>query len=249
MKYLLIIFCFSIASSYGLAQCSSDAGPDYTITQSNDSIDQITLGGKTPTSGGSSNYSYLWSPTIGLSCATCPNPILTLSALNANTIFELKITDNTTKCVAKDEVVVNFNPVENKVFMILDQEGDDGSETFVVPEPTQKDIVPSDVHSYVDEDPKFPNGVKSLTEFIAKNLHYPETAIEYEIEGKCLVGMIINLDGSITDVRTLRGVSGCPECDREAERIVKLMPNFIPAKLQGKDVRSRYMIPVVFKLN
>lgn len=107
----------------------------------------------------------------------------------------------------------------------------------------------TEVVSFIDEDPIFPGGLGSLNQFLMKNLRYPETAIENGLQGKCIIGVIINSDGSLSDITVIKGVSGCPECDREAIRIVKLMPHWIPGKKDGIAVSSRYQLPISFKLN
>lgn len=261
MINLLKIFCISIVSSYGIAQCKADAGPNYSITQSKDS--KITLGGKPSATGGSSNYSYQWSPSTGLSCSNCANPIVTLSELTSNTTFVLTITDNSTKCISKDEVIVSFdmkdkssNSINNRQLVpieveeiSMDQDGDESFGEVVLPAEVEEVITAESICSFPEQEAEYPGGKVALTEFIKQNLHYPETALESEIEGKTYVGMVINLDGSISDVKILRGVPGCPECDKEAIRIVKIMPKFTPAQVNGKDVRSRYTLPVVFKIN
>ena len=71
-------------------------------------------------------------------------------------------------------------------------------------------------------------------------------AIEKGIEGRVFVGFIIDVDGSVTDVKLLRGIGG--GCDEEAVRVVKSMPNWKPGKLYGEVVRVSYQIPVNFKL-
>lgn len=250
MKKLLNLFCFSIFYTYGLTQCKADAGPDYTVTEANKSIDQITLGGKTPASGGSSHYSYLWKPSTGLSCSTCPNPTLTLSTLKANTTFELRVIDSASTCIDRDLVQISSTAFNNIPFhTISDDLGGYDAETNIGPqESTPKEEVSSDIIAFVDEDPQFPGGEKAMIQFIANNLRYPETAMEMAISGKCIVGFVVDIDGQISDVRVLKRVSGCPECDREAERIVRLMPKWVPGKVGGKAVKSRYQIPVNYKL-
>jgi protein TonB len=84
--------------------------------------------------------------------------------------------------------------------------------------------------------------------YLKKNLMYPIMARDAGIQGKCYIRFIVNADGSISDVRVLRGVTDCPECDQEALRVVKRMPNWAPGKVNGKAVRINYNLPIVFKL-
>ncbi|MBR3492376.1 MAG: energy transducer TonB [Bacteroidales bacterium] len=102
------------------------------------------------------------------------------------------------------------------------------------------------IFGMVEEMPGFPGGEVKLMEFIAKNINYPKEAIERSIEGRVFVGFIIDVDGSVTDVKLLRGIGG--GCDEEAVRVVKSMPKWRPAKQNGVFSRVSYQIPVNFKL-
>lgn len=100
----------------------------------------------------------------------------------------------------------------------------------------------------VDEEASFPGGRSAMMQFLAKNLHYPERAIENEFQGKVHVRFIVETDGSISDIKVQKGIPDCPECDEEAIRVIKTMPTWIPGKVQSKPVRSYFQIPVPFKL-
>jgi protein TonB len=95
-----------------------------------------------------------------------------------------------------------------------------------------------------DVDPSFPN----MAPFIQKKLNYPEEAIQLQKEGKCYLKFVVNLDGSVSEVSILRGVPDCPECDKEAMRVVRLMKNWEPGTINGKPVRSWMRLPINFKL-
>lgn len=79
-----------------------------------------------------------------------------------------------------------------------------------------------------------------------EQMQYPEEAKEFGIEGKCHIQFIVETDGSIIDVKILRGVPDCPECDKETIRFVKNMPPWIPATENGKPVRSTLQLPFYF---
>lgn len=111
--------------------------------------------------------------------------------------------------------------------------------------PDQPDLT---IHKVVDENPRFPEGDAALKQFIATNLKYPERAKELGIQGKCYLTFVVSETGQCSDFKVLRGVPDCPECDKEAVRILKLMPNWVPGKLNGKNVRSYYNLPVKFSL-
>ncbi len=104
-----------------------------------------------------------------------------------------------------------------------------------------------EIFGMVEEMPSFPGGEVKLVEYIAKNLNYPQEAIEKGIEGRVFVGFIIDVDGSVTDVKLLRGIGG--GCDEEAIRVIKSLPKWRPAKQNGVFSRVSYQIPVNFKLD
>ena len=106
-----------------------------------------------------------------------------------------------------------------------------------------------EVHTDVDEPAEFPGGRPAMNKFLSENMRYPETAVQAGLEGKCYLRFIVGTDGKITEVRVLRGVPDCPECDNEAKRVVKLMPKWKPGMIGGKGVRSYFDLPVNFTLN
>lgn len=102
------------------------------------------------------------------------------------------------------------------------------------------------VYYEVDEMPSFPGGLNGLMTFLAQNMGYPVTAQENGVQGRVTVSFVVETDGSITDVEVARSVD--PFLDREAMRIVKAMPKWTPGKKDGKPVRVKYTVPVVFRL-
>ena len=102
------------------------------------------------------------------------------------------------------------------------------------------------VYDEVDEMPSFPGGLNGLMTFLSQNMVYPVTAQENGVQGRVTVSFVVETDGSITDVKVARSVD--PFLDREAMRIVKAMPKWTPGKKDGKPVRVKYTVPVVFRL-
>lgn len=92
----------------------------------------------------------------------------------------------------------------------------------------------------------YPGGSKDMMNFLARNIVYPQQAIEEGISGKVYLRIIIEEDGSITNIEVLRGVS--PEIDEEAIRIIAYMPNWKPAMCDGKPIRSMVVLPLNFNL-
>jgi len=98
----------------------------------------------------------------------------------------------------------------------------------------------------VESMPGFPGGDDSLASYLERNLRYPGAAIENRIQGRVFVTFVIEEDGSVTNVRILRGIGG--GCDEEAVRVVRMMPRWIPGKQRGQPVRVQYNLPVKFTL-
>lgn len=99
---------------------------------------------------------------------------------------------------------------------------------------------------YPDKDAEFPGGARAMKSWISENLKYPKTATETHTEGKVYVEFIVLKDGSIEDIKILRGVSEA--IDKEAIRLVETMPKWKPGQQRGKDINTRNRIPIVFKL-
>ena len=102
------------------------------------------------------------------------------------------------------------------------------------------------VYQIVEEMPQYPGGEAAMMDYVAKNVVYPKDAQEKEISGRVFVGFVVEKDGSIGEVKLLRGIGG--GCDEEAVRVVKGMPKWKPGKQEGKPVRVSYQMPINFKL-
>ena len=102
------------------------------------------------------------------------------------------------------------------------------------------------VFQVVEEMPEFPGGMGEAMKFLAKNIKYPVAAQQAKIEGRVIVQFVVERDGSISDIHTVRSVS--PELDAEAIRVVSLMPKWKPGKQRGKAVPVKYTMPIMFRL-
>ena len=94
--------------------------------------------------------------------------------------------------------------------------------------------------------PEFPGGEQAMMKFVAENVQYPQEARDKEISGRVLVSFVVEKDGSIGDVKVVKGIGG--GCDEEAVRVVNTMPKWKPGMDKGKPVRVSYMMPFSFKL-
>ena len=102
------------------------------------------------------------------------------------------------------------------------------------------------VYNIIEQMPEFPGGAEAMMKFIAGNIKYPEAAIDKNIEGRVFVSFVIEKDGSVSNVKVLRGIGG--GCDEEAARVISSMPKWKPGKQKGEFVRVSYQIPIMFKL-
>ena len=93
--------------------------------------------------------------------------------------------------------------------------------------------------------PQYPGGDSALMNFIQHNLKYPQYAMENNIQGKVVVGFVVDTSGNVTKVSIKKGVS--PDLDKEAMRVIKLLTKFKPSMQQGKPRSTHMMIPIIFK--
>ena len=112
--------------------------------------------------------------------------------------------------------------------------------------PKETKVDENTIFQVVEEMPEFPGGIPELMTFLSKNVKYPTTAQEKGVQGRVIVQMVIEKDGSITDAKVAKGVD--PLLDKEALRVVSTMPNWKPGKQRGQAVRVKYTVPISFKL-
>ena len=98
----------------------------------------------------------------------------------------------------------------------------------------------------VEVQPEFPGGMDSMYAFIQKNLIYPEKAKAEGIEGRVFITFTIEKDGSVSNVKILRGIGG--GCDEVAKEVVEKMPKWKPGTQRGKPVRVQFNLPIKFEL-
>jgi len=133
----------------------------------------------------------------------------------------------------EEMVVVGYTPKEEVKYTKVEVEETE--------EPQEKVIF-----QVVEEMPEFQGGMGEAMKFLAKNIKYPVAAQQAKIEGRVIVQFVVERDGSISDVHTLRGVN--PDLDAEAIRVVSLMPKWKPGKQRGKAVAVKYTMPIMFRL-
>ena len=144
--------------------------------------------------------------------------------------------------VVEDDVEVEDIDINAEV----DQNEEIEEYVYEAPEIEEEEIQEEEIWLSVEENPEFPGGTAKLLEHVQKNLKYPMMARESDIQGKVFVNFVVEKDGSISNVKVLRGIGG--GCDEEAVRVVQSLPKFKPGKQRGNPVRVSYTLPIVFKL-
>lgn len=110
----------------------------------------------------------------------------------------------------------------------------------------KKPVEENKVFTAVEQMPQFPGGEAELMKYIQKNLKYPPVAMENNIQGRVVVQFVVTKTGKIGEVKVARGKD--PDLDKEAVRVVKSLPDFIPGKMNGQSVNVWYTLPITFKL-
>lgn len=95
---------------------------------------------------------------------------------------------------------------------------------------------------------EYPGGMAALKKFIGENLRYPEPAVEENIEGKIYLSLKVNKSGKLESVKIIRGMADCPECGKEAVRVVSLMHDWNVYPQHNRLMDTYYSLPIVFKL-
>ncbi|MBQ3575907.1 MAG: energy transducer TonB [Coprobacter sp.] len=152
----------------------------------------------------------------------------------------------------EEEIKSQEELIESKVTIsIADVEGNDeenGQDIADFKEAIKPVVEEEDnqVLEVVEQMPQFPGGQKALLQYISDNIKYPSIAQENGIQGRVVVRFVVKRDGSVGEVQVLRGVDAT--LDKEAVRVVKSIPNFIPGKQNGHAVNVWFTLPVQFKL-
>ncbi len=116
-----------------------------------------------------------------------------------------------------------------------------------VPKGPTETKVEKEIIDFPDVEAQFPGGAAALQAWIAKNVNYPQTAIEMNEQGRVYLSFVVEPDGSITNVAIVKSVSA--DLDKEAKRLVRAMPKWTPGEAAGERARTRCQIPINFTLN
>jgi protein TonB len=147
--------------------------------------------------------------------------------------------------IVADEVEIEEQLVIEEMEIDADSEVDFIVEEYSNEEP-EEEFEEEEIFTIVEEMPEFPGGMKALFEYLGRELSYPPMAKDARIQGKVYVTFVVERDGSIADVRILRGIGG--GCDEEAIKVVQSMPKWTPGKQRNKPVKVQYNLPINFIL-
>lgn len=149
----------------------------------------------------------------------------------------------------EDEIKSQEEIIESKVAIsIADVKGNDeehGKDIAELKEIAQD--VEEVMQTYaVEEKPQFPGGEEAMYKYIREHLVYPYVALETGTQGRVFIQFVVSKTGEITDVTIARGISDA--CDKEALRVVKSMPRWIPGKQNGRAVSVYFVVPILFQI-
>jgi periplasmic protein TonB len=159
-----------------------------------------------------------------------------------------------------EQIEIVEDDVEIEVDIVIDVESDIITEVDETGFGEVREAVTDEVFTIVEDMPRFRGCEKEKTaqaadecfqrelyKFLSANLRYPAQAKAANLQGKVFVSFVVDKDGSVTDVKVLRGIGG--GCDEEAVRVIKMLPKFTPGKQRGRPAKVMYQLPINFKLN
>ena len=144
------------------------------------------------------------------------------------------------------EIMDNDSQVEESTIQASDDTQAAVEVKYTPVEVEEEEVEEQQIFQVVEEMPEFPGGMGECMKFLAKNIKYPTVAQENGVQGRVIVQFVVNRDGTIVDPVVMRGVD--PYLDKEALRVISMMPKWKPGKQRGKEVRVKYTVPVMFRL-
>ncbi|MDD4993798.1 MAG: energy transducer TonB [Paludibacter sp.] len=140
-----------------------------------------------------------------------------------------------------------YKPSDNSP-LIKEMPMPDPNNSNYSPESYQQEITTDEdkIYDVVEQMPVFPGGESELKYFITKNLKYPTIAQDNDVQGKVIIRFVVTRTGNVENPQILRSLDA--GCDREAMRVVRSLPRFIPGKQNGVNVSVWYTMPIKFRL-
>lgn len=162
--------------------------------------------------------------------------------------FEQEVKEEVKEEPPQQETTVEVPPPPQEDIIEEENKEEPPKSTPPVPPPvkieTEQVKVAEEIIEFPDVEASFPGGAAALKQFIRDNVVYPEMAMEMNEQGKVYLSFVVEKDGSITNIKVERGVSS--DLDREAKRVVRSMPKWVPGETKGKSVRTKCSLPIVF---
>lgn len=110
---------------------------------------------------------------------------------------------------------------------------------------SQSNVDENAVYTKVDKMPEFPGGQVALVKFLSKNIKYPSKYKKDKLNGRVFVSFIIDKTGKVTQPKIVKSLN--EECDKEALRVISMMPNWFPGEKDGNKVNVQFGLPVNFE--
>ena len=110
----------------------------------------------------------------------------------------------------------------------------------------EKSKIEDEILEVAEQDAQFPGGQAALLKYIRENTKYPAIALEQDVQGMVILRFVVERDGRVGDIEVKKSLS--VECDREAVRVIKSLPRFVPARKEGRPVRKWFTVPVRFMI-
>lgn len=177
--------------------------------------------------------------------------VLPEEVLNTVKVTELAIVDDDQ--VKKEDEIKTQDELKETQTAFGQTDFDKGTDDRNVVRDHKDEIVveekkpePEKVFTAVEQMPQFPGGEGELMKYISSHIKYPPMAMENGVQGRVVVQFVVTKDGSVGQVKVMRGKD--PDLDKEAVRVVKSLPRFIPGKMNGQAVNVWYTLPISFKL-
>lgn len=161
-----------------------------------------------------------------------------------------RTTQDRTVLVTRDEVIPEAEVEEIEAYI---EDGDfglgeigavegEGTIPVIDPEP----VVEPMVRDFAEVMPHYEGGIEAMMKFIQKRIRYPRPAVSQQIEGTVFVRFLVNGDGSVSNVEVIKGLH--PDCDREAVRVISMLPSWKGGSHNGRPVSVRMVLPITFNL-
>ena len=144
--------------------------------------------------------------------------------------------------------VADDKEIEQDIKVNLDIESTEQTKVapvVITQEPVQEEKA-EEIFTIVEDQPTPSGGMAAFYDYVGKHIKYPAQARRMGIEGKVYVQFVVDKDGTLQDVKALKGIGA--GCDEEAVRVIQEAPKWNPGKQRGRPVKVRMVLPIIFKL-